>query len=78
MNKEDGPNSKWTTAVDVRELGNLPNSPDMQHKMAEMTQTFPTPRLQTDDGNQDVADLHAARGSAAGELQLGRSGRRAR
>jgi hypothetical protein len=24
-----------------------------------MTQSFPTPRLQTDDGNQDVADLHA-------------------
>ena len=26
---------------------------------AEMTQSFPTPRVQTDDGNQDVADLHA-------------------
>ena len=24
-----------------------------------MTQQFPTPRLQTDDGNQDMADLHA-------------------
>ena len=39
-------------------MGNLPNSPDMQHKVAELTKTFPTPRLQTDDGNQDVADLH--------------------
>ncbi|MGA7108016.1 MAG: hypothetical protein WBV28_22555 [Terracidiphilus sp.] len=58
LNREDGPNTKWTTAVDVRELGNLPNSPDMQHKVAELTKTFPTPRLQTDDGNQDVADLH--------------------
>ena len=28
-------------------------------KMAEMTQKFPTPRVQTDDGNQDVVDLHA-------------------
>ncbi len=27
--------------------------------MAELTQQFPTPRVQTDDGNQDVADLHA-------------------
>jgi hypothetical protein len=24
-----------------------------------MTQVFPTPRLETDDGNQDIADLHA-------------------
>jgi hypothetical protein len=27
--------------------------------MAAMTQNFPTPRLQTDDGNQEIADLHA-------------------
>jgi hypothetical protein len=58
LNREDGPNTKWTTAVDIRQLGNLPNSPDMQRKVAELTKTFPTPRLQTDDGNQDVADLH--------------------
>ena len=58
MNQEDGPNTKWTTAINIRELGNLPNGPDMQHKVAELTNTFPTPRLQTDDGNQDVADLH--------------------
>lgn len=59
MNKEDGPNNKWTKTVDVRQLGNLPNSPALQSKMAELTQQFPTPRVQTDDGNQDVADLHA-------------------
>jgi len=59
MNQEDGPNSKWTKTVDIRQLGNLPNSPDMQNKVAELTQQFPTPRVQTDDGNQDVADLHA-------------------
>jgi hypothetical protein len=59
MNKEDGPNSKWTKSVDVRQLGNFPSSPELQNKMAEMTQTFPTPRVQNDDGNQDVADLHA-------------------
>ncbi len=58
MNKEDGPNTKWTKTVDMRQLGNLPNNPEMQHKVAELTQQFPTPRLQTDDGNQDVADLH--------------------
>jgi hypothetical protein len=59
MNREDGPNSKWTKTADVRQLGNLPSSPELQNKVAELTQNFPTPRLQTDDGNQDVADLHA-------------------
>ncbi len=59
LNKEDGPNSKWTKTVDIRQLGNMPSSPEMQNKVAELTQTFPTPRLQTDDGNQDIADMHA-------------------
>ncbi len=59
MTKEDGPLNKWTQTVDVRDLGNMPNSPELQNKVAEITQGFPTPRLQTDDGNQDVADLHA-------------------
>jgi len=59
LNKEDGPNSKWTKTAEVRELGNLPSSPALQNKMAELTQQFPEPRLQTDNGNQDVADLHA-------------------
>jgi len=59
LDKQDGPNSKWTTSADVRQLGNLPSNPELQNKMAEMTQTFPTPRVQVDDGNQDVAVLHA-------------------
>lgn len=59
MNKEDGPNIKWTKTADVRELGNLPSSPELQNKVAEIAKGFPTPRLQTDDGNQDIADLHA-------------------
>ena len=58
MNKEDGPNTRWTQTVDIRQLGNLPSSPEMQNKVAELTQSFPAPRVQTDDGNQDVADLH--------------------
>jgi len=59
MAREDGPRSKWSQTVDVRPLGEMPNNPEMQNKLAEMTQNFPTPRVQTDDGNQDVADLHA-------------------
>ncbi|MGD0097368.1 MAG: hypothetical protein ABSB60_12795 [Terracidiphilus sp.] len=59
MAREDGPRTKWTKTVDVRSLGEMPNNPEMQNKLGEMTQNFPTPRVQTDDGNQDVADLHA-------------------
>jgi hypothetical protein len=58
LNREDGPTTKWTKTVDIRQLGNMPSSPDMQNKVAELTQTFPTPRVQMDDGNQDLADLH--------------------
>jgi len=59
MTKEDGPTGKWSKTVDVRQLGNMPSSPEMQNKMAEITESFPTPRVQSDDGNQDIADLHA-------------------
>jgi hypothetical protein len=61
LDREDGPNTKWTKDVDhqIRQLGNLPANPDLQNKVSEMTKSFPTPRVQTDDGNQDVADLHA-------------------
>ncbi len=58
INKEDGLPSRWAHPVDVRPLGNMASNPEMQNKMAEMTQSFPAPRVQTDDGNQDVADLH--------------------
>ncbi|MGO9777112.1 MAG: hypothetical protein ACLQGT_07835 [Terracidiphilus sp.] len=58
LNKEDGPPSRWAHPVDVRPLGNMASNPEMQNKMAEMTQSFPAPRVQIDDGNQDVADLH--------------------
>jgi hypothetical protein len=57
--KEDGAKSKWAKTVDVRLLGNLPSSPELENKMAELTQQLPAPKLQTDDGLQDTADLHA-------------------
>jgi hypothetical protein len=59
MLKDDGPVSKWSKTVDVRTLGNLANNPAMQNKMAQLTQQFPTPRLQVDDGYQEIADLHS-------------------
>jgi hypothetical protein len=59
MKTEDGPPNRWAKQVDVRPLGTMPSNPEMQNKLSEMTQSFPTPKLQTDDGNQDVSDLHA-------------------
>lgn len=60
MDKEDGPTSKWASTVDIRSLGNMPNSPEMQQKVAQLTEKMPTPRLQADngDGADDLADLH--------------------
>ena len=64
--KHDGPVDKWHTSVtlgatprgDKRE--DLTSSTTMeQRQLQQMTQVFPTPRLETDDGNQDLADLHA-------------------
>ncbi|MDR3793266.1 MAG: hypothetical protein P4L03_07790 [Terracidiphilus sp.] len=59
MAKTDGKPSHWSKTVDVRELGNMPTSPDLKNKVGELTTDFPTPQVQTDDGNKDVADLHA-------------------
>jgi hypothetical protein len=58
MDREDGPTSKWVSTVNVRQLGNMPSNPELQHQVAELTQNFPTPRVQTDNGDQDLADLH--------------------
>jgi hypothetical protein len=44
--------------VDVRTLGDLASNPQLQNKIAQTTEQFPQPRLQTDDGNQEIADLH--------------------
>jgi hypothetical protein len=57
MNAEDGPTNRWSKTVNIRSLGDMPSAPAMQNKVAELTQSFPLPRLQTDDGNQDLADL---------------------
>jgi hypothetical protein len=57
--KADGPTTKWNHPVDVRTLGNMATSPELQKQFAQLTQRFPSPRLQTDDGYQEVTDIHA-------------------
>jgi hypothetical protein len=59
LDKQDGPNSKWTKTAEIRQLGNLANNPAMQSKVYELTQQFPTPRLQEDDGYEEIVQLHA-------------------
>jgi len=59
MAKADGPTTKWNHPVDVRKLGNLASSPELQQQFGQLAQRFPTPRLQTDDGYQEIADMHA-------------------
>lgn len=58
MARQDGPPSRWAHPVDMRSLGNLPSTDAMKNKMDESIQNFPTPRVQVDDGIQDLVELH--------------------
>ncbi|HEY1743613.1 MAG TPA: hypothetical protein VGG18_10645 [Granulicella sp.] len=67
QDKKLGATTRWqgnlsqpgaTPHGDKRE--DLSSNAEMEQKgLQSMTQAFPTPRLETDDGNQDIADLHA-------------------
>ncbi|MGB0121788.1 MAG: hypothetical protein WA419_05275 [Silvibacterium sp.] len=59
--KRDGPPNKWNTVASSQssKLKNMESDPaGRQIELKQLTQSFPTPRLQMDDGNEDVADLH--------------------
>lgn len=60
MEHTDPKPNKWSTTVNVRELGNMPSNPEMQKQMAELVNQFPAPRLQSDvdDGATDLMVLH--------------------
>ena len=65
--KEDGPPTKWTATTTSKfanpngnKRENLASAAEMQQReLRQVTANFPSPRLQMDDGNQEVADLHA-------------------
>jgi hypothetical protein len=65
--KHDGEPDKWhsspvtegATPRGMKREDLTSNAVMEQRELQQMTQVFPTPRLETDDGNQDVADLHA-------------------
>jgi len=56
--KQDGPPNKWNQAGAPRGRNLESNAVLEQQQLHAMTVRFPTPRLETDDGDQDVADLH--------------------
>lgn len=58
--KHDGPPNKWNTLYTGEARGkNLESNAALeQQQLQAMTARFPTPRLQMDDGDQDLVDLH--------------------
>ncbi len=59
LNREDGPPNKWSRMAGVKP-GNMQSNPQIeQQQLQQLVKRFPTPRLQADDGNIDVADMHA-------------------
>lgn len=58
--KRDGPPDKWhATVPNTGKLKNMESNPaGEQIELNQLTQSFPTPRLQNDDGNQDLVDLN--------------------
>jgi hypothetical protein len=57
--KSDGPSNKWNQ-IGNQPRGNLTSNAVMeQQQLNQMVQRFPTPRLQTDDGNEEIAEMHA-------------------
>jgi hypothetical protein len=65
--KSDGLKDKWhsfdafagAAATNGKRQDLESNAAMQQHELQQMTSSFPTPRLDIDDGNQATADLHA-------------------
>lgn len=59
MDKADGPVNKWNAPNQIAPRMAIQANPALeQEQLAKLSQQFPTPRLELDDGNQDLADLH--------------------
>jgi hypothetical protein len=61
LQKRDGPENRWNQgAAEAGKTYHMRSNPTLeQQQLNQLTRTFPTPRLQDDDGNLDTADLHA-------------------
>jgi hypothetical protein len=59
MDKRDGPANKWNAPNQIAPTKALRSNPALeQQQLAKLTQQFPTPRLELDDGNEDLTELH--------------------
>jgi hypothetical protein len=70
LNKQDGPVNRWHETKTINAGGspelatnkreNLKSNAAMEQQgFQQMATQFPQPRLQMDDGNQDISDLHS-------------------
>jgi hypothetical protein len=60
--KKDGPPNKWNEIAGQpagKREDMTSNAVLEQQQLRQMVGRFPTPRLQMDDGNQEIADMHA-------------------
>jgi len=59
LDRADGPVNKWNAGNQIASRKAIQSNPALeQEQLSKLTQQFPTPRLELDDGNQDLADLH--------------------
>jgi hypothetical protein len=59
MDKADGAPNKWNAPNQIAPRKAIQSNPALeQEQLAKLTQQFPTPRLELDDGNQDLTELH--------------------
>jgi hypothetical protein len=59
LDRADGPANKWNAPNQIAPRKAIQSNPALeQQQLAKLTQQFPTPRLELDDGNQDLTELH--------------------
>lgn len=57
--KADGTTNKWAAQNQIAPTKSIRSNPQLeQEQLAKLTQQFPNPRLQIDNGDQDLANLH--------------------
>lgn len=57
--RADGPTNKWVAQNQIAPTKSIRSNPQLeQEQLAKLTQQFPNPRLQIDNGNQDLMNLH--------------------
>lgn len=57
--KQDGPPNKWHQGVGVKPANMVSDPRIQQQQLQQLVKRFPEPRLQTDNGEMDVAEMHA-------------------